>query len=86
MVIMKAMVVTVLTAAIVVFGAGNGMAMEDNSSTGNAYGTFNFGQKLAKHENMTVAEVKAMYADHHGTVGAAPSKNFTKHGECMKEK
>ncbi|MCT8138055.1 hypothetical protein H1D32_09960 [Anaerobacillus sp. CMMVII] len=82
----KAMVIAGVTAAVVVFGAGNGMAMEQDSQNGNAYGTFNFGQKLAKHENMTVAQVKEMYVDHHGTVGAAPSKNFMKHDQCMMEK
>jgi hypothetical protein len=76
---LKAMVVTVLTAAVVVVGAGNGFAMEEESQNGNAYGTFNFGQKLAKHEDMTVAQVKEMYVKHHGTVGAAPSKNFIEH-------
>jgi hypothetical protein len=84
---MKKMVVAAITAVVVVLGvgAGNGFAMEENSQNGNAYGTFNFGQKLAKHEDMTVAQVKAMYVEHHGTVGAAPSKNFTNHENCMKK-
>lgn len=73
---MKAMVATVVTAAMVVLGAGNAFAMEQE-------GTFNFGQKLAHHEDMTVQQVREMYLKHHGTLGAGPSNNFT-HEECMK--
>lgn len=83
---MKTLVATVLTASLIIIGAGNGFAMEQETHNGNAYGTFNFGQKFQKHENMTVAEVKEKYAEHHGTLGAAPSKNFEKHGGCMMEK
>ncbi|OIJ14421.1 hypothetical protein BKP37_08760 [Anaerobacillus alkalilacustris] len=79
----KAMVVSILTLGLLVLGAGNTLAMGEETQNGKAYGTFNFGQKLLKHENMTVHEVKEMYVNHHGTVGAAPSKKFTEHKQCM---
>ncbi|MFC0560931.1 hypothetical protein [Halalkalibacter alkalisediminis] len=82
---MKAIVLTALTVSLLVVGTGNALAMEPESQMGNEYGTFNFGQKLSMHEDMSVQEVKAMYEDHHGTLGAAPSNNFTKH-DCMLEK
>ncbi|OIJ19260.1 hypothetical protein BKP45_13970 [Anaerobacillus alkalidiazotrophicus] len=79
----KTIVVTALSIGLLVLGAGNTLAMEEETQNGNAYGTFNFGQKLSKHENMTVHEVKEMYVNHHGTVGAAPSQNFNEHKQCM---
>ncbi|MFC0560660.1 hypothetical protein [Halalkalibacter alkalisediminis] len=81
---MKAIVLTVLTVSILALGTGNVLAMEPESQKGNSYGIFNFGQKLSMHEDMTVQQVKEMYGTHHGTAGAAPSKNFTKH-DCMLE-
>ncbi len=37
-----------------IFGTCNVLAMEEEYKKGNAYGTFNFGQKLTMHEDMTV--------------------------------
>ncbi|MGO4886325.1 hypothetical protein ACJ2A9_01080 [Anaerobacillus sp. MEB173] len=83
---MKKIVVTVIAASMVIMGSAQAFAMEENTTrNSNAYGTFNFGQKLLQHENMTVQDVKYMYADHHGIVGAMPSNKFEKHDECMAE-
>ena len=73
---MKALVVTVLTSALLVFGAGNTLAMEQEKDGGNAPEICNFGQFLQKHEDLTVAEARAKYEEHHNTLGAKPSKNF----------
>ena len=81
---MKAFVVTALTSALLVFGAGSALAMEQDKDGGNAPEICNFGQFLQKHEDLTVAEARVQYEEHHNTLGAKPSKNFE--CEMMMEK
>jgi len=76
---MRKMITSFIIAGIIFTGASQTFAMEDTKQNG----TFNLGQKITSHEDMTVQETKNMYLMHHGTQGAAPSKNFQIHDECM---
>lgn len=76
---MRKMITSFIIAGVIFTGASQTFAMEDT----NQNGTFNLGQKIISHEGMTVQETKEMYLMHHGTLGAAPSKNFQIHNECM---
>ncbi|WNF37518.1 hypothetical protein RJD24_03390 [Bacillaceae bacterium IKA-2] len=76
---MKKMFTTFIIAGLIFTGASQTFAMGEK----NQNGTFNLGQKITSHEDMSVQEIKNMYLMHHYTLGAAPSKNFQTHDDCM---
>jgi hypothetical protein len=52
--------------------------MHDHMMDSNAVINFGQAKKMMKemHPDMTTKQVKAMYKEHHGTMGAEPSANF----------
>ncbi|PYZ91716.1 hypothetical protein CR194_19020 [Salipaludibacillus keqinensis] len=74
---MKKITTAVLAATLLIFGAGSLVSAHDHVEE--ATGKMNVGQMKQNHEDMSIHEFKKMYQGHHGTLGAAPSKNFKHH-------
>ncbi|MCE7791135.1 hypothetical protein K8O68_01725 [Salipaludibacillus sp. CUR1] len=69
-----------LLAVTLVFGAGNLAAADGHGmDKSNGKGQMNVGQMKDMHPELTIHELKEMYKEHHGTIGAAPSRNFEHH-------
>ncbi|WP_280771213.1 hypothetical protein [Salipaludibacillus daqingensis] len=75
---MKIMTTTLLTVTLL-FGAASFALADDHGDDHDMSGKMNVGQMKNMHSDLTIHEFKDMYKEHHGTLGAAPSKNFVHH-------